>query len=187
MSLQLPFKQRKFVANYILLGGNGVKAVYAAGYQQGYFAAGVTAHRLLKKAKVMAEIESHVRKAKLNADDVINELSDIAQVKTDIDGNQRLKALELLGKFHKLFVDRVESTDTSARDGIESAVLASINAASQRDNMSKSQTAIALFTSLPDVPGFNDPANYGEFAEEIRQFVAAQQVSGQPIVEGGEQ
>lgn len=171
---RLPFKQRKFLANYILLNGNGVKAVYAAGYQQGYFAAGVTAHRLLKKAKIVAEIEKHFQKSKMSADGVIQELSEVAQVQTPIDANQKLKALELLGKFHKLFVDKIETTDTSERDGISQGLITSIEKAANRDNLSKNQAAIQLFDSLSDLPGMSNPANWGEYSQIITEHLESQ-------------
>jgi len=76
-------QHRLFAAEYIRNGGNGVQAVFAAGYKQGYFAAGVTAHRLLKSAKIKAMInqvtEAALRKAKMDADEVVERLSDIAR------------------------------------------------------------------------------------------------------------
>jgi hypothetical protein len=168
---RLPFKQRKFVANYILQGGNGTKAVFAAGYVQGYNSARVTACRLLAKANVMSEIESHVQKSRLNADQVIEELSGIAQVKTEIDGNQRLKALELLGKFHKLFVDKVESTDTSERDGIAMSLtlVKLIQDAALADGISEVTTAIQLYPALSRIPAYADITAWPEqFQSAIR-------------------
>lgn len=164
MNGRLPFKQRKFIANYILLAGNGSQAVIAAGYKQTYGSARVTACRLLTKANVMAEIESHVRKAKLDANQVIEELSDIAQTSTIIDGNQRLRALELLGKFHKLFTDRIESTDLTQASATESALLKSIAHAASRDHVTPESAAVQLFQALADDPQFTDlnawPAEY---------------------------
>lgn len=111
MARRLPLKQQKFVANYILLCGNGVRAVYAAGYKQGYDSACVTASRLLRNTKVEDELEKHAAKAKLSADQVIEELTVVAQAEVRLEGAQKVKALELLGKFHKLFVDKVETTE----------------------------------------------------------------------------
>lgn len=112
MARRTTLKQRRFVANYILLGGNGVRAVFASGYRQGYDSARVTASRLLTKPNVINEIEQHAVKAKLKADEVLEELSEIAQTGVEkVTTADKLKALELLGKFHKLFTDRTETVD----------------------------------------------------------------------------
>ena len=119
-------RHRKFAHEYVRNGFNGVQAAFVAGYTLNYFAAGVTAHRLLKNVKVMSEIEQHVKKSKLSADNVIERLSDIAQTPTKIDGNHVLKSLELLGKAHKLWDNQSQpeqSTTINFQVSLESAKL----------------------------------------------------------------
>jgi len=152
MSQRLHYRHRQFLANYILLAGNGVQAVYAAGYKQGYDSACVTASRLLRNAKVASELEKHANKAAMSADSVISELSGIAQVDTPIDGNQRLKALELLGKFHKLFVDRSESSVVTASAGDFTAARTKFaDAWLQRTNCSPAEAEAKALEAFPDL------------------------------------
>lgn len=150
MRAALPFKQKKFVANYILLAGNGTQAVQASGYKQTYGSLRVTACRLLTKPNVMSEIESHVQKAKLDANQVIEELSGIAQVQTPIDGNQRLKALELLGKFHKLFVDRTETVTSTDNSPVQIALARRISKISQKTGENPELVEESLQIELSD-------------------------------------
>jgi phage terminase small subunit len=147
---RLPLKQKKFVANYILLAGNGAQAVLAAGYNQTYGAARVTAHRLLTKANVMAEIESHVKKAKLNADQVIEELSDIAQTPVEIDAPAKMKALDLLTKIYGMQTQKVEQVNTVSR-------------AQQLDQAKRSY----ILAALPDLA-----ANHPDWSEKELQTAA---------------
>ncbi len=174
MSRVLPFKQRKFVANYILLAGNGSRAVLAAGYKQTYGSARVTSHRLLTKANVMSEIESHVRKSKMSADQVIEELSDIAQVNTPIEATQKVKALELLGKFHKLFVDKIEQTSTvTTIDPI--SIQRSIDKIASKTNQPKSIIAQEFLAewSNKDDPDY-DPALHHAIQEIVNSLPVEQ-------------
>lgn len=107
--MPLARRQRKFASEYVRNGFNGVQAVYAAGYQQEYNAARVTASRLLTKANVNQIVENHIKVSKLSADQVIEKLTEVANSEVaEIKASDKLKALELLGKFHKLFTDRVD-------------------------------------------------------------------------------
>ncbi len=117
-----PDRQIQFAQEYVI-DFNGKQAAIRAGYSAR--SAEVTACKMLRTAKVRSEIE------RLLADDVgrrneirernINELIPLAytdaavETKTDKDGNvievsfrDKLRAIELLGKMHGLFTDKVQ-------------------------------------------------------------------------------
>ena len=117
-----PDRQIQFAQEYVI-DFNGKQAAIRAGYSER--SAEVTACKMLRTAKVRSEIE------RLLADDVgrrneirernINELLPLAytdaavEVKRDKDGNvievsfrDKLRAIELLGKMHGLFTDKVD-------------------------------------------------------------------------------
>lgn len=117
-----PDRQIQFAQEYVV-DFNGKQAAIRAGYSAK--SAEVTACKMLRTAKVRSEIE------RLLADDVgrrneirernINELLPLAytdaavEVKRDKDGNvievsfrDKLRAIELLGKMHGLFTDKVD-------------------------------------------------------------------------------
>lgn len=117
-----PDRQIQFAQEYVI-DFNGKQAAIRAGYAPN--SAEVTACKLLRTAKVRSEVE------RLLADDVgrrneirernINELLPLAygdeavDIKKDKDGNvievsfrDKLRAIELLGKMHGLFTDRVD-------------------------------------------------------------------------------
>lgn len=122
MATKAPDRQIQFAQEYVI-DFNGKQAAIRAGYAAN--SAEVTACKLLRTAKVRSEVE------RLLADDVgrrneirernINELLPLAygdeavEVKRDKDGNaievsfrDKLRAIELLGKMHGLFTDRVD-------------------------------------------------------------------------------
>jgi phage terminase small subunit len=117
-----PDRQIQFAQEYVI-DFNGKQAAIRAGYSAK--SAEVTACKMLRTAKVRSEIE------RLLADDVgrrneirernINELMPLAytdaavEVKRDKDGNvievsfrDKLRAIELLGKMHGLFTDKID-------------------------------------------------------------------------------
>jgi phage terminase small subunit len=117
-----PDRQIQFAQEYII-DFNGKQAAIRAGYSAK--SAEVTACKMLRTAKVRSEIE------RLLADDVgrrneirernINELMPLAytdaavEEKRDKDGNlievsfrDKLRAIELLGKMHGLFTDKID-------------------------------------------------------------------------------
>lgn len=109
-------RRRKFASEYVKNGFNGVQAVFAAGYKQGYDSACTEAWRLLRNAEVKRHVEEHLQASKISADEVLEELSKLARAKISDDKiteSGKLKALELSGKAHKLFTDKVETTDTT--------------------------------------------------------------------------
>lgn len=106
--MKLSPRRRKFAAEYVRNGFNGTKAVFAAGYNMGYNAASVEAHRLLRNPNVQAIVKKALEKAQMSAEDVLDELSEVARAEVRIDAAQKIKALELIGKHHKLFTEKVE-------------------------------------------------------------------------------
>ena len=93
-------KRRKFASEYVKNGFNGVQAIYAAGYQQGYNSARTEAWRLLTNADVKRYIKACVRKMVsddvMTAQEVLQRLSkharaSLADVLTD-DGEFNLQA-----------------------------------------------------------------------------------------------
>lgn len=102
-------RRKKFAAEYVKNGFNGVQAIYAAGYKQGYNSACTEAWRLLRNAEVQKLVSETLKKSKISADEVMEELSTIARAPVEkVTESGKLKALELTGKAYKLFTDRVE-------------------------------------------------------------------------------
>lgn len=121
---KLTTKQKLFVEAYIA-NPNGTEAARKAGYAGNDNTLASMAKENLRKPQILKLIEKRIEKEAMTSDEVLNELADIAKsdwrehqiVKYDKDGNEvsatfllkdKLKALELLGKFHKLFTDKVE-------------------------------------------------------------------------------
>ena len=119
----LTTKQEAFVAAYLgAAHGNATEAARMAGYKT----PGQEGHRLLKNAEISARVQEQVKRAAASADDVLAELADIALApwtefvevlsrdregrpqKIKMDLTNKVKALELLGKYHSLFVERQE-------------------------------------------------------------------------------
>lgn len=127
---KLSTKQELFVAAY--LGdahGNATEAARMAGYKS----PNVQGPRLLGNVGIAARISEHVAAKVATADDVLRELADVAfapwtefveviardkagkPVKVRMDLSNKVKALELLGKHHSLFVER-QQIDVNVRE-----------------------------------------------------------------------
>lgn len=106
----LTVKQQKFVNHYAETNGNGTEAAARAGYKpSSRDTLSVVAAQNLGKTKVAAEIERTMRKA-LSQNEVLSKLADIAEKSPEFKGSDTLKALELIGRFHKMFTDKVETS-----------------------------------------------------------------------------
>lgn len=120
----LTVKQKLFVEHY-LATRNGVEAARLAGYSGNDATLRTVAWENLTKPDIRTEIEARLRPFILSANQVLAELSEVAfadwrefiEIVTDKLGNtvdvklrlnDKLKALELVGKYHKLFTDKVE-------------------------------------------------------------------------------
>ncbi len=184
-------RQRNFAREYIKNGRIGYQAVFAAGYKQGYNSACVTASRLLRKAKIKSMIDAVEERAnteaELTAERVSREVAKVAfaHVK-EIDSKTKMQGLSLASQILGMVTQKVETTDTSAKDAIKDSILQAVNSAANRDNLSKSATSIALFEALSDLPGWKSPENWGEYQPIIEQFIA-EKTAESPLIEGGEQ
>lgn len=125
---KLTLKQRKFIEAYVgVSAGNATDAARRAGYKGNDNTLGQTGDQNLKKPKIAEAVSIRVNAAlkTMSADEVIAELVDIGKApwalfssaEYDDDGNvinvvlrvgDKIRALELLGKFHKLFTEKVE-------------------------------------------------------------------------------
>lgn len=114
--MKLAPRHRKFASEYVKNGFNGVQAVYAAGYKQGYESACVQSSRLLRSAKVQQMVDDHIKKSKMSADEVIEELSSVAKSDVQVSEQSKMKALEMLAKAHNLVDKRAEQPRESNRD-----------------------------------------------------------------------
>lgn len=111
-------KQQAFVSEYVRNCGNGLQAVKVAGYSGNDNVLGVTANKLLKNPNILLALEKEKEimmnrggNRVLSADEVLAGLTTIA-VDMACKPSERLKALELLGKYHALFTDKLDVTST---------------------------------------------------------------------------
>lgn len=120
-------RQKLFVIHY-LETRNGTQSAKLAGYEGSDDVLAVTASRLLNHAKVKEALESYFKSRILSANGVLSELSDIAfaplsdmEAKVTENGiippilrpADKIKSLELVGKFHGLFMERSESVNVN--------------------------------------------------------------------------
>ena len=134
MAETLTTKQQRFVDAYLgEARGNQTEAARIAGYKdpenEGW--------RLRKNAEVSARIEERLMAESLSSGEVLAELTAVAradwkdflQIRTDprtgevveakIVLSDKVKALELIGKYHKLFTDKTEvSGDATFLDAL---------------------------------------------------------------------
>ena len=179
-------RQRKFVHDYVRNGFSKADAVISAGFTQNRYSAYVIGYRLLQKVTIQREIEKHMEKVKLSADQVLEELSEIAVTKAPVDGAQRLKALELLGKGHKLFVDRVEQTTSDST--VATSLSQSILSIATKDNLQPDSAAISLFDALKDDANFSDVNSWPEeYRAAITAHIAQTQLAQSVTEVDGEQ
>ena len=125
---KLTEKKKKF-ADYYIKTGNATESAKYAGYSEK--TAYSSGQRLLKDVEVAKYVEETMEQLKketiADADEVLQLLTSIARgetteenafvdkngnpviVKTQVKEKERIKALELLGKRYKLYVDKVEA------------------------------------------------------------------------------
>ncbi len=119
-------KQRLFVEAYIgPANGNARTAARMAGYSGDDNALSSRAFELMRNPKIAELIGVRVQEAVMRANEVLSELSAIAkadwqnflEIRRDREGDiisatlklsDKIKSLELLGKYHKLFSERLD-------------------------------------------------------------------------------
>lgn len=109
----LSLKQQKFIDAYLgAANGNGTKAAQLAGYRGSPQTLKAVASENLTKPDIARGVKKRL-KAAMTADEVLQELSDVASADCDepVRVSDKLKALELMGKHHKLFTDKVETNE----------------------------------------------------------------------------
>ena len=111
--MPLTNKRIAFVEQYLQCW-NASEAARRAGYKF----AGTEGHRLLQMAEIQAYVKLRLADMQMSADEVLNRLADHAR---DDSKGVSLKALELVGKHHKLFTERheVEATHTVSDDVLD--------------------------------------------------------------------
>jgi phage terminase small subunit len=104
---KLTTKQRLFVEAY-LAKPNATEAARRAGYSEK--TAYSQGQRLLKNVEIQKMVEGRIEEAGMTADEILNELAEIASGDYTLYRGDKVKSLELLGKYRKLFTDKVETT-----------------------------------------------------------------------------
>jgi phage terminase small subunit len=108
---KLTTKQKLFVESY-LADPNATQAAIKAGYSK--HTAKSQGQRLLTNVDIKQAVEKRIEKAVMSADEVLTELANIAVGNYETYRGDKLRALELVGKYHKLFTDKLEH---SGKDG----------------------------------------------------------------------
>ncbi len=114
----LTTKQQLFAEAY-LANPNATAAARKAGYKGTANALGVIGNKMLRNTKIASLVQKRIAKAVMSADEVLAELSDIGksewrdhiEVRYKDDGTidvqmrltDKIKALDLVGKYHNLF------------------------------------------------------------------------------------
>ena len=101
MREELTLKQQRFVTEY-LATGNATEAARRAGYRGNDVTLAAVGYENLRKTQIKKMIEDNVKKA-LTAEEVLQNLSRIANSKVEFVDSDVVKANELIGKHHKLF------------------------------------------------------------------------------------
>ena len=129
-------KKQIMFCEYYLKTQNQTRSAVDAGYSEK--CAHVTSHRLLKQDNVKMYLKNRIKKEVksevLSANEVLGKLSIIASkevVPKDIRPSDVLKALEHLGKFHKLFVDVVEDSEADKYSELVNRMRENINESMQ--------------------------------------------------------
>jgi phage terminase small subunit len=133
MKDELTQKQRLFVEAYIgACNGNARESARMAGYSGDDNALSQRAFELVRNPKIAELIGVRVQEAVMAANEVLSELSAIAkadwqnflEIRRDNEGEpisatlklaDKIRTLELLGKYHKLFSDRID-VDLNLKD-----------------------------------------------------------------------
>jgi len=115
---RLTGKQHGFVIAYLTNGFNATEAARTAGYKGDDNTLAVVGYENLRKPKIQERIAAYFEEKAMAANEILFRLTSMArgQLRTrssdtkdgTMDHHDAIKALELLGKHHRLFVERVE-------------------------------------------------------------------------------
>jgi len=114
-------RYKQFAAKYVKNGFNGLQTVLECGFTENEDSAKVIACRLLTYVYVNNQIEKHMSKAKMSADEVVQELSDIAKSDVKVSESSKMKALEMLAKAHNIIDKKQEPQQLDRQDQLNSA------------------------------------------------------------------
>lgn len=106
---KLSVKQEKFLDAYLgEANGNGTKAAQLAGYKGSLQTLKSVASENLTKPDIAKEIEKRLRTT-MTGEQVLKELSEIAaaECREPVRVGEKLKALDLMGKHHRIFNESV--------------------------------------------------------------------------------
>ncbi len=111
---ELTSKQKAFIEALPVNQWNGTKAAIAAGYSKK--SAGVMANRLLNNPKIAKDLEKRMadiaEKTDVDIAEIVAALRQIAFGGKKATNTEALRALELLGKYKGMFVERVRTEET---------------------------------------------------------------------------
>ena len=167
-----PERAHGFSAEFVSNGFNGTQAVISCGITENPASAGVIAHRLLNNVMVKQMVDEHLKKSKMSADEVIEELSSVAKQDCKVSEQSKMKALEMLAKAHNIIdKNNNQAQQTSREDQLNTAkksyILAALPAIqSQFPNLDETQLKQAAedkfqawFDSLNLTPVLTDSVN----------------------------
>ena len=154
-------KQKKFLASYLECR-KGIQAAREAGYKGSDPTLADVARENLRKPTVQAHLQWHLRSRAITADSVLAELGDIAsapwkdfvQVKygpnnqildVQLRLSEKLKALELAGKFHRLW-DRPVDDSPSDPSAVAAALYDLLKLAAERKRTNAEQFETKLLS-----------------------------------------
>jgi len=117
-------KQRAFVEAY---AGNGTEACRIAGYEGSDNVLGVAAYDLLKNPKILEAIELRLKpesNKRIASREELQEFWTSTINAEDVDPNVKLRASELLGRSHAMFVEKhqVESVFSGYAERLQAAL-----------------------------------------------------------------
>ena len=118
-------KQRKFVQNYLINGGNATKAALDAGYSKktAYASGKENLHKPLIAAAIDAEKAKSAKKYNITRERVVEMILDVAE-NGEHEAN-RLKAIDMLGKYTGIYeIDNAQQKP----DAVQSLTKVYVNA-----------------------------------------------------------
>ena len=181
MALDLTYKQRAFVSEYIRHKGNGTKAAIAAGYANGNsLVAAVRASQLIRKPKIKRQIDKLTRKYDITPERVLARLDNLS-IKAQEEGNYAasVKAEELIGKSLGMWVDRSVNVNVDLNGSHIDAIRALAARRSKFGGSSAGDNARVIEGDATTAPGDADKPIFhnADYASDADKPVIDQRVS----------